>query len=76
MQKMIQIRHVPESIHQTLKTRASEQSLSLSDFLLEELTRIAQRPTLQQLQQRIEQRGELCVQEDSLQALHAERPDK
>lgn len=40
----IQIRNVPEEVHRTLRTRAAAAGLSLSDYLLAEVTRIAERP--------------------------------
>jgi plasmid stability protein len=49
MARMIQIRHVPEELHRTLKVRAAANSLSLSDYLLQELREIAEKPTLVEL---------------------------
>jgi antitoxin FitA len=43
--KMIQIRHVPEDVHARLKARAAAAGMSLSDYLLRELTWMASRPT-------------------------------
>lgn len=40
----IQIRNVPEDIHRTLRARAAAAGLSLSDYLLVEVVRIAERP--------------------------------
>lgn len=45
----IQIRDVPENIHRTLKARAAAQGKSLSDYLREEVTRIAEHPTLEEI---------------------------
>ena len=53
MSKMIQIRNVPDGLHRRLKARAALEGRSLSDYLLEELRRMAERPTLQELRQRI-----------------------
>jgi len=73
MSKMIQIRHVPDDIHIILKMRALEQAMSLSDFVLRELKKIAEKPTLNQILQRIEQREEHHLSEDRLTAIQAER---
>ncbi len=35
MPKMIQVRHVPDDLHRTLKARAALEGLSLSDYLLQ-----------------------------------------
>jgi len=42
--KTIQIRHVPEAIHRTLSARAAGAGVSLSEYLLGEITRVAERP--------------------------------
>ena len=54
--KMIQIRHVPEEIHATLKARAAKAGISLSEYLISELKRIARIPTPDELAERIRQR--------------------
>ena len=42
--RSIQIRNVPDSVHRTLRARAAAAGLSLSDYLLSEITRVAERP--------------------------------
>jgi plasmid stability protein len=51
---MIQIRNVPDEIHRTLKVRAAEAGMSLSEYLLRELRSLAGRPTFQEVRERIE----------------------
>lgn len=46
MPKTIQIRGVPDDIHRTLRTRAAAAGESLSDYLLQELRRVAERPAV------------------------------
>ncbi len=46
MVKVIQIRNVPDEVHRTLRTRASAAGVSLSDYLLDELVRVADRPAI------------------------------
>jgi plasmid stability protein len=48
MSKMIQVRDVPPSVHGTLKSRAAREGMSLSDFIKRELTRVAEKPTMQE----------------------------
>ena len=48
MSKMIQVRNVPEDLHRVLKARAAGEGKSLSDYILEELRRMAELPTLQE----------------------------
>jgi plasmid stability protein len=45
---MIQIRNVPEDLHRKLKSRAALAGMSLSDYLLAEISESAQKPTLQE----------------------------
>ena len=56
MGKHIQIRNVPEDLHRTLKSRAALSGMSLSDYLLQEARKIAERPTVEELRQRLRQR--------------------
>ena len=42
--KIIQIRNVPDDVHRVLRTRAAAAGLSLSDYALQELERVAERP--------------------------------
>ena len=44
--KRIQLRNVPHDLHRTLKARANQAGMSLSDYLLAELRRIDERPVL------------------------------
>ncbi len=55
--KMIQIRHVPDEVHRTLKVRAAQAGMSLSDYLLRELERLAARPTRADILERMRARG-------------------
>jgi plasmid stability protein len=50
---MIQIRHVPDPLHRKLKARAAQEGKSLSDYLLREIQRIAERPTMEEIMERL-----------------------
>ena len=41
---MLQVRNVPDDIHRTLRARAAAAGVSLSDYLLTEIVRVAERP--------------------------------
>jgi antitoxin FitA len=56
MAKMIQLRNVPDELHRLLKARAALEGLSLSEYLLAEICRSAERPTLRELCERLHQR--------------------
>ena len=47
--KTIQVRNVPDEVHRTLRTRAAATGVSLSDFALGELERVAQHPPVADL---------------------------
>lgn len=53
MSTMIQIRHVPDPLHRKLKARAALEGKSLSDYLLREIKRLAERPTMGELVERL-----------------------
>ena len=55
MSKMIQIRNVPDDLHRTLKVRAAERGMSLSDYLLSELEEVADKPTMREWIARVRQ---------------------
>jgi antitoxin FitA len=61
MSKMIQIRNVPDDLHRTLKARAAEQGLSLSDYLLRMAEREAGRVSWEEMSARIRRRGRVSV---------------
>ena len=56
MTKMIQIRNVPDDLHRTLKVRAAKAGMTLSDYLLSEIERVAGKPTLQEIAERLRRR--------------------
>lgn len=59
MPKMLQVRNVPDDLHRTLKVRAAENGMTLSDYVLSELEAIAGKPTLAELMKRISDRPDL-----------------
>ena len=73
MPAMIQIRNVPDALHRQLKSRAALAGMSLSDYLLGELRRVAERPTLDELRLRLEGRPETTLSVEPAQAVRAER---
>jgi len=73
MSKMIQIRHVPDNIHGQLKSRAALAQMSLSDYLLEELRKLAQRPTQQEMLARLQNRKPVRVDVSPAEVIREER---
>jgi hypothetical protein len=73
MSKMIQLRHVPDDLHRKLKARAAMEGLSLSDYLLQEVQRLAERPTLSDLRRRLSQRESVSPRTSPARAVRVER---
>lgn len=70
---MIQLRNVPDDLHRTLKARAALEGLSLSDYLLAEVRRAAERPTTQELRRRLHERAPVGPRMAPARAVRAER---
>ena len=73
MPKMIQLRHVPDELHGRLKARAALEGLSLSEFLVQEVRRAADRPTIRELRARLAARDRVVVKSPPAKAVRAER---
>jgi plasmid stability protein len=73
MPSMIQIRNVPDAFHRRLKSRATLEGMTLSDYLLAELRRVAERPTFRELRERLERRSAVTPTVSPEQAVRAER---
>jgi antitoxin FitA len=73
MTAMIQIRNVPDALHRRLKSRAALAGMSLFEYLLGEIRRVAERPTLDELRVRLERRSETTLSVEPAQAVRAER---
>ncbi|MBN1960078.1 MAG: hypothetical protein JW841_03965 [Deltaproteobacteria bacterium] len=70
---LVQIRHVPQSIHRTLKARAAKRGLSLSDYLLQQIIAIAERPTIENLIERVRSHEVINEPINSVTAVRKER---
>jgi antitoxin FitA len=70
---MIQVRNVPVALHRTLKARAALAGMTLSDYLLAELRRVAERPTVEEMRKRLEARSQVTPRESPADAVRAER---
>ena len=74
--KTIQIRNVPDELHRTLKVRAAQEGVSLSDLALAELRRTAERPSRAELLDRISGRSIKSSRQTPTAALRAERDQR
>lgn len=76
MSTMIQIRNVPNALHRRLKARAALAGMSLSDYLLSEIRRVAARPTLDELRARLDSRAAVIPSIPPAQAVREERDQR
>jgi len=73
MSKMIQVRNVPDTLHRRLKARAALAGMSLSDFLLMEIRKVAEKPTPEEMLERLRRRRPVEPAEKPADAVRAER---
>ncbi len=76
MSKMIQIRNVPDDLHRTLKVRAATEGMTLSDYLLLEMRRLAAQPTLREFVERLHRREGVTLRESAATAIRKARDGK
>ena len=73
MSVMIQLRNVPDDLHRKLKARAAEQGLSLSDYIIRDIRRLAEQPTHDELKSRLSKLRPLRLTETPEQTIRAMR---
>jgi antitoxin FitA len=76
MSAMIQIRNVPDSLHRRLKSRAALAGMSLSDYLLQQIREVAERPTIEEMRARLARRSSVTLSVDTADAVRAERDSR
>jgi antitoxin FitA len=76
MSKMIQVRNVPDGVHRTLKARAAMAGMSLSDFLLAEIRELAERPTIEEVRERLHRREPVTLKISAARAVREERDSR
>jgi hypothetical protein len=76
MSVMIQIRHVPDALHRRLKSRAALAGMSLSDYLLQQIREMAERPTIEEMRARLARRSPVTPSIDTADAVRAERDSR
>ncbi len=73
MSRMIQLRNVPDEIHKVLKARAALAGKSLSDYLIAEIQRHAEHPTVDELRRRLRARPRVHPSVPPAQMVRKER---
>lgn len=71
--KTLQVRNVPDELHTTLKVRAAQAGMSLSDYLLSELRRMAEKPTRAEVLARLRSRPAGRASVDAARLVRDER---
>ena len=70
---MVQIRNVPTELHRKLKARAAIEGLSMSDFVLRELRKALDRPTRQEILDRLRAQPVRRLRRRAAEVIRAER---
>ena len=73
---MIQIRHVPEDVHRKLKERAKRQGMSLSDYLLQEITLLSTQLSWDELFDEIDEEDPVATGIDWVEAIREGREER
>jgi plasmid stability protein len=73
---MIQIRNVPDALHRKLKSRAALAGMSLSDYLLQQIRQVAERPTIEEMRARLARRSAVTLSVDTADAVRAVRDSR
>jgi hypothetical protein len=76
MSRMIQLRNVPDELHQVLKARAAMEGMTLSDYLIGEVRRGAERPTPREMRERLLSRTPVAPKVAPADAVRAERDSR
>lgn len=76
MGRMLQVRNVPDDVHAELRRRARAAGVSLSEYLLRELERIAARPPIEEVLARSASRRLDISMADVVETIRAERPER
>ena len=73
---MVQIRNVPPEIHRRLKARAAIEGLSMSDFVLREVCKALDRPTREEILERLKAQPARRLRRSAAAVLRAERDSR
>ena len=73
---MLQVRNVPDEVHAELRRRAQAAGVSLSEYVLRELERVAARPPIEEVLARSASRRLAISMADVVATIPAERPQR
>ena len=70
---MVQIRNVPTDFHRRLKARAATEGMSMSDYILREIGKALERPTRQEVLDRLRAKPVRHLKKRPAEIIRAER---
>lgn len=70
---MVQIRNVPAELHRRLKARAAIEGMSMSEYILREIGKALERPTRQEVLERLRARPVQRLRRSAAEVVRAER---
>ena len=73
---MVQIRNVPGELHRRLKARAAVEGLSMSDYVLRELRKSLDRPTREEVLERLRSRSPRRLSRAAAELVREERDSR
>ena len=73
---MVQIRNVPSELHRRLKARAAIEGLSMSAYVLREVRKALDRPTRQEVLERLRARPIRRLRQSPAAIIRAERDSR
>ena len=76
MATMIQIRNGPEAIHRQIKARASLSGMSMSEFILQELKRVIERPSREEVLDRLAKLPGVELEPSPAELIRSERDSR
>jgi plasmid stability protein len=73
MPVMIQLRNVPDELHRKLKARAAAEGMSLSAYVLRDVARNAELPTMREWVEKVKKLKPIKTRESSAEVIRAMR---
>jgi plasmid stability protein len=73
MSTLVQIRNVPRDLHRRLKARAAMAGMSMSEYALRELRKSLERPTREEILERLASRPVRRLRRPAADVIRAER---
>jgi plasmid stability protein len=70
---MVQIRNVPPEFHRRLKARAAMEGMSMSDYIMREVGKALERPTRQEVLDRLRSKPLRRLSKSTADAIREER---